>query len=48
MKSKDNFSIIENSLDLKEFWNRYAKSNPFSKGLDYEKVIATIKELLFK
>ena len=44
--SRINISVIEKSSELKEFWNRYARSNSFSKNLSYEEVVDAVKKIL--
>jgi len=43
---RKDFSVIENSLDLQEQWNRYSRVNPYTEGLSFSDVCKAVKELL--
>lgn len=42
----EHFVDIENSGNLKQFWERYAKSNSYAANIGYNDIVAVIKNLL--
>jgi len=43
---RKDFSVIENSPDLQEQWNRYSRFNSYTEGLSFSDVCKAVKELL--
>lgn len=43
---RKDFSVIENSPELQEQWNRYSRINSYTEGLSFSDVCKAVKELL--